>query len=292
MHESKTRILKFADCNREFEDSKIVILGVPFDATSSFRAGSKLAPNTIREVSWNFESYILDYELDLSELPICDLGNLEEYATPKQILDSLSWKIDRIIKERKIPVLIGGEHTLTIGAVKAFKNQFKNISIVILDAHLDFRDEYLGVKYSHACTTRKVYEILGNKDRIFVLGVRSLSKEEKEAADKLKFRYYSIAELKRRSIAELIEPKEPVYLSIDFDVLDTSFAPGVANPEPMGLNLNEVLECIKLLSHKLVGFDLVEVCPPYDNNRITSILAAKAIQYLVASVWKNNLSKC
>lgn len=284
------RTLKFADCNKEYQKAKIVILGVPFDTTSSFRAGSKLAPNAIREASHNFESYILDCDIDLSELPLCDLGNLEEYGTPEELLKSLEPEIESIIKAQKMPILIGGEHTLTIAAVRAFKKQFKELSVVILDAHLDFRDEYIGFRNSHACVTKRLYEIVGN-DRIQLLGVRSLSKGEKEEADKIKFRYYTVSEVKRRGVPKLLKNVSQFYLSLDFDVLDPSYAPGVSNPEPLGLHLNDILECIQLLAPKLVGFDLVEVCPPYDNNGITSILAAKTIQYLIANAWKKQLSK-
>ncbi|MEW6070711.1 MAG: agmatinase [Candidatus Thermoplasmatota archaeon] len=280
--------LKFADCNREFQDAKIVILGVPFDATSSFRAGSRHAPNAVREASWNFESYIQELDVDLAALPVCDLGNLEEFGKAESMLKALEFEVCKIIEKNKFPILLGGEHTLTIGVVKALKKQYKEFSVMILDAHLDFRNEYLGVKNSHACVTRRISEEIGCEN-VYSFGVRSLSKEEKVSSEKLKLKYFTVSELREKKISNIIKNlnlKEKIYLSLDFDVIDPSFAPGVSNPEPLGLNLNEILNCIKLLSSKLVGFDIVEVCPSYDNSGITSILAAKTIQYLVASVWR------
>lgn len=279
--------VKFADADKDFKSAKFIILGAQFDATSSFRAGSRLAPNAIREASWNFESYLLEHNIDISEIPVCDAGNLEEYGAPDDFVNAVEEATRKIImSEKKFPILIGGEHSLTIGAA----NAFENISVIILDAHMDFRSEYLGIKNSHACVTRRVSEIIGTEN-IICLGIRSCSKEEIEDAKVQKLKYYTVSEIKKRGIAEIIKKsklKDKIYLSIDMDVVDPAFAPGIGNPEPLGLTAQEVLDCIEEVAPNLVGCDIVEVCPPYDNGN-TAVLAAKIIRGLVAMVWKNNI---
>lgn len=277
--------LKFADADKDFKSAKFIILGAPFDATSSFRAGARLAPNAIREASWNFESYLLEYDIDLADIPVCDAGSLEEHGNPDDFVNAVEEAARKILTQKKFPILIGGEHSLTIGAA----NAFENITVIILDAHMDFRNEYLGIKNSHACVTRRVSEIVGIEN-IICLGIRSCSKNEIEDAKAQKLKYYTVSEIKKKGIAEIIKKsklKDKIYLSIDMDVVDPAFAPGVGNPEPLGLTAQEVLDCIAQVAPNLVGCDIVEVCPPYDNGN-TSVLAAKIIRSLIAVVWKNN----
>lgn len=275
--------LKFADADKDFKSAKFVILGAPFDATSSFRTGARLAPNAIREASWNFESYLLEYDVDLVDIPVCDSGSLEEHGNPDDFVNAVEEATRKILTQKKFPILIGGEHSLTIGAA----NAFEDITVIILDAHMDFRNEYLGIKNSHACVTRRVSEIVGIEN-IICLGIRSCSKNEIEDAKAQKLKYHTVSEIKKKGIAEIIKKsklKDKIYLSIDMDVVDPAFAPGVGNPEPLGLTAQEILDCIEQVAPNLVGCDTVEVCPPYDNGN-TSVLAAKIIRSLIAMVWK------
>jgi len=273
--------LKFADANSSFNDAKFVIFGVPFDSTSSFRSGSRFAPNRIREASYNFETYLMEQDVDLIDIPFHDAGNLDEYGNVDEMTGAVEDAVKKILP--KFPILIGGEHSLTIGAVKTLKN----VSVVFIDAHLDFREEYLGIKNSHACVSRRVSEIVGIEN-VFSIGVRSFSREEKNDAEKLGLKYVSSFDVKEKGIENIIRNlnlKKKIYLSLDMDGVDPAFAPGVGNPEPFGLTPNDVVKCIKILSDRLVGFDVAEVCPPYDNGN-TSLLGARIIRDLIGCAGK------
>ena len=273
--------LKFADANSSFNDAKFVIFGVPFDSTSSFRSGSRFAPNRIREASYNFETYLMEQDVDLIDIPFHDAGNLDEYGNVDEMTGAVEDAVKKILP--KFPILIGGEHSLTIGAVKTLKN----VSVVFIDAHLDFREEYLGIKNSHACVSRRVSEIVGIEN-VFSIGVRSFSREEKNDAEKLGLKYVSSFDVKEKGIEKSIRNlnlKKKIYLSLDMDGVDPAFAPGVGNPEPFGLRPMDVVKCIKILSDRLVGFDVAEVCPPYDNGN-TSLLGARIIRDLIGCAGK------
>ncbi|MDI6916616.1 MAG: agmatinase [Thermoplasmatales archaeon] len=273
--------LKFADANSSFNDAKFVILGAPFDLTSSFRTGSRFAPNRVREASYNFETYLMEHDIDLADVPFHDAGNIDECGNVDEMIDGVEEAVKKILP--KFPILIGGEHSLTTGAVKPFRD----ISVVFIDAHLDFRNEYLGIKNSHACVSRRVSEIVG-VENVFSIGVRSFSKEEKNDAEKLGLKYFSSFDVKEKGIENIIRNlnlKEKVYLSLDMDGIDPAFAPGVGNPEPFGLTPNDVVKCIKMLKKRLVGFDVVEVCPPHDNGN-TSLLGARIIRDLIGCTEK------
>jgi len=273
--------LKFADANSSFNDAKFVMFGVPFDSTSSFRSGSRFAPNRIREASYNFETYLMEQDVDLIDIPFHDAGNLDEYGNVDEMTGAVEDAVKKILP--KFPILIGGEHSLTIGAVKTLKN----VSVVFIDAHLDFREEYLGIKNSHACVSRRVSEIVGIEN-VFSIGVRSFSREEKNDAEKLGLKYFSSFDVKEKGIENIIQNldlKEKVYFSLDMDGVDPAFAPGVGNPEPFGLTPLDVVKCIKILSDRLVGFDVAEVCPPYDNGN-TSLLGARIIRDLIGCAGK------
>ncbi|PJB21092.1 MAG: agmatinase [Euryarchaeota archaeon CG_4_9_14_3_um_filter_38_12] len=273
--------LKFADANSSFNDAKFVIFGVPFDSTSSFRSGSRFAPNRIREASYNFETYLMEQDVDLIDIPFHDAGNLDEYGNVDEMTGAVEDAVKKILP--KFPILIGGEHSLTIGAVKTLKN----VSVVFIDAHLDFREEYLGIKNSHACVSRRVSEIVGIEN-VFSIGVRSFSREEKNDAEKLGLKYVSSFDVKEKGIEKSIRNlnlKKKIYLSLDMDGVDPAFAPGVGNPEPFGLTPLDVVKCIKILSDRLVGFDVAEVCPPYDNGN-TSLLGARIIRDLIGCAGK------
>ena len=277
----------FADDNSSFKDAEFVIVGVPFDATASFRKGARFAPEEIRKESYNFESYLFEHDIALSDITIHDFGNIKRCKEPDEMMMEVKKVIKRIVNEEKFPILIGGEHSITFPAVTCFKD----IGVVCLDAHLDFRDEYLGEKSSHACSARRISEVVGIEN-IVLLGTRSFSMEEKEAAENLGLRYIDAFKVKKDGIDKSIRTalskikRKAIYLTLDMDVIDPAYAPGVANPEPFGLVPEEVKRCINLLSKRLVGFDVVEVCPPYDNGN-TSSLAARLISEVIAVVGKN-----
>lgn len=271
----------------DFEESDYVLLGVPFDRTSSFRSGSKFTPFTLREYVEQLETYSVRSGVDVEEVKLCDLGNLHETLSVEEMVRMVNRVTSEIVGESKIPILIGGEHTLTLGAIQAYRD----IQVVFLDAHFDLRDEYLGFRICHATVARRIVE-LPNVDLTVHLGVRAFCKEELKYALDKKLRYITTLNLRRNLRKALeraekeIDLEQPVYLSIDVDVLDPAYAPGVANPEPDGLNLSTVLDILSWASRfTIVGLDLVEATPIYDNGLTmiqTSKLLIEALSFLEA----------
>jgi len=279
--------LLFADANSTLEESDFVIFGVPFDKTSSFRSGTAQAPDQIREASHNFETYKFEHGEDIESIKFCDLGNLEEFDNTEMMDRGVKKFAKGIVDEDKFPIALGGEHSITPPIVKCFDD----VGVISLDAHLDFRDEYEGERNSHACSTRRISEVVGVGD-IVPIGVRSMSKEESLDAEKLGLRFISSYELHRNpmmknAVERALEwiGKDRIYLSLDMDVIDPAFAPGISNPEPFGLNPIEIKRCINYLGDRLVGFDVVEVSPPFDNGN-TSALAARLVREVTMAVWK------
>jgi agmatinase len=255
--EKKDETLLFADATSDYESSEFVILGVPFDGTCSHRKGAKYAPRAIRQESYNFESLIFGYDLDLQTTQILfDSGDLPELNSITQMLKSVELSTHGIIDDGKFPLILGGEHSLTPAAVKSFKSgqhqSFADLVVIILDAHLDFRDEYLDLQNSHCSTSRRVSELVGIESALN----KALGFVNKDA---------------------------PIYLSLDIDVIDPAYAPGVGTPEPYGLKPLEIKKCIDILAPRLVGFDLVEVSPPFDNGN-TSSLAAMMVRTIIGAV--------
>lgn len=280
--------LKFADANSEYEEAKFVILGVPFDATSSFRKGAALAPNRIREASYNFEVYLFEHEIEITEIPFCDLGNIVNLENVSDMQEIVFNEVKKFAKDKKFSIIIGGEHSLTPPIIKAL-SEFNKFSVISIDAHLDFREEYLNQKNSHACAMRRVADII-NARNVFPIGIRSFTKEEKIDAKKLKLHYTTSFEIIENGIEKVVKQvlkkcKDKIYLTLDMDGFDFCYAPGVGTPEPYGLSPYEFKKIVELTAKKLIGFDIVEVCPPYDNGN-TCALASRIIRDVIGNVWK------
>ena len=273
---------KIADAQASYEDARYVIFGVPFDGTSSFRRGSRLAPDTIRLAYDNLESFDFQYGVNFPDIPICDLGDLYVEEDAEEVVDDIERSVKHVVDDGKVPIMLGGEHSLTTGLVR----NFPGCSMIIIDAHSDFRDEYMGNKFNHACITRRSLEILG-PGKIFSIGTRSVSREEYESPEWSKVRFISANEVREKGITRVIEEIERkagdrIYFSIDMDGIDPSEAPGVGTPEPYGIQSSEVRALINHFAGKIVGFDIVELTPVYDNGN-TSMLAARLIQDFIGS---------
>ena len=276
----------FADAEAAFDDARFVIWGYPFDGTACFRKGAADGPEAIRHHSHNFESWLNELGLDLRDVPTHDWGDVETVADQEANNSAIGEIVDRIGAAGKFPVGLGGEHSLTPPAVAALKQHYPNLTVVILDAHLDYRDGYQGAKWSHAATTRRVSEIVG-VECVRVIGVRSLSREEQQAArgDDLSYIETGWADL-REHLSDIVDALDgPLYLSLDMDAIDPAFAPGVGTPEPFGMTPYEVLQVLNFLSDRLVGFDCVETCPPADNGN-TAALAARLVRHALGAVVK------
>ncbi len=269
----------FAGAKSSYEESKFVILGVPFDKTSSFRVGSYQGPDAIRNASFCFEPYMMEYGLSLSDIGIHDKGNLQDYENVKDLGKDLEQAISKILDDGKVPIVLGGEHSISYFTVSGFKNKFEKIDVIVLDAHLDYRDEYEGNKYSHATPVRRISE-LDFVENLVVGGVRSMSKEESQCDD---ISYITADNFDSVELSNIFDENNPIYLSIDMDLLDPSYAPGVGNPEPFGVEPRKIKKLIKRLSHLIVGMDIVETNPKFDVGEITSNLAARFVYELLGA---------
>ncbi len=278
---------KMMDAPSEYGNAEYVIFGVPFDGTSSFRAGSRFAPDAMRKASANFESYNAFFDIDLAELPIHDAGDLEPYASVDDTLRDLFYAVEPIAKDGKIPIMLGGEHSLTLPCVKACaKHVGDDFGVVVLDAHFDLRDEYSGLKNNHACVSRHIIDEV--TDNYVSIGIRSGPKEEWDFAKENNIRYYTPDDVETKGIKNVLDEVieyldcSKIYLSLDMDALDPSFAPALGTPEPFGLDALDVREMIRTLAPMSVGFDIVEIAPEYDGGQ-TAMLGTKLMREFIAA---------
>ena len=280
---------KFADANASLDEARYVVLGVPFDRTTSFRPGARFAPDAIRTHSWNFETYDLETGTDFSDIPIHDAGNLEEFGNAVDMAEALRSTVNPLWKEDKIPLVLGGDHACAAPVVEAIPKDRK-VFVVYLDAHMDFRDEYLGDPRSHACSSRRMAEHIGF-DNLAVIGVRSVSREETEAIRKTGLRFIDAYAVHRAGIDATINKvlrmagKREIYISLDIDCIDPAYAGGTGTPEPFGLTPLDVKHVIDRVGTRLIGMDFMEVSPPFDHGN-TSALAARLAREAIIRSWK------
>lgn len=274
--------MKFMELNGAYQTSEVVILGLPYDGTTSYRPGTRFGPQAIRNDSLiGYETYSPIFDCDLATLKICDLGDLElPLADPYDVYVTIYQKYRQLLQAKKKVATIGGEHSITAGIVKAYHEKYPNLKVIQLDAHTDLRDEYLGSKYSHAAVMKRVAEEIG-PENLYQFGIRSgLKAEFTYGQTKTNFYPYTLTKL-----AEVIATfqGEPVYLTIDLDVLDPAFFPGTGTPEPDGITSREFFLALQELAKlpNIVGFDLVELAPRLDESGISLALAIKAFRELL-----------
>jgi len=278
LHVSPSRI--FSGFGKTFDEARFVVFGVPFDRTSTYRAGSKFAPAAIRDASLNIETYSPRSRFDLEDVQICDIGDLHVVDSVDETMRRLSAVESEILKASKTPVAIGGEHTISFGAIRSLPS---DVCITCFDAHADMRDEYMGEKLMHATFLRRTIETVG-PDNVVHIGMRALCKEELAFIEDNHVRHFSMRDLNRHDVKEdarlvrrAVSEFGKLYVTIDMDVFDPGFAPGVGNPEPDGMWPDLFFTILTgLCDERLVGLDLVELSPPCDNG-ITAALAAKVL---------------
>lgn len=272
--------LLFADAIPDAEEASLVIFGVPYDGTSSYRPGARFAPHAIRQASYNFETYHPDLKVDLGDATFADAGDLPEVGRSEVLVETVEEAASSYVASGRRTLALGGEHSLTAPLVGAHED----VTVVILDAHMDFRDEYLGDPHSHACVTRRVVDQVG-VERTLVVGVRSFSKEEAADVAAMGLPHVSATQIVEEGLEDVLSTLEdrpdPVYLSLDMDALDPAYAPAVGNPEPLGLTPRHVVEIIQALGSRIQGFDVTEVSPPWDQG-ITAALAARLAREVLA----------
>jgi len=278
LHVSPSQI--FSGLAKPFTEAKYVVLGVPFDRTSTYRAGSKFGPSAIRDASLNIETYSVRSKFDLEDAPICDIGDLHAVDIVDETLRRLTEVEAHLVAASKVPVVLGGEHTISLGAIVSFP---KDVGVVCFDAHADMRDEYMGEKITHATFLRRVIEKIG-PEKVVHVGLRAFCKEELAFIEKNRVKHFPMHDLKRHSVREAARlvraatsDLKRLYVTIDIDVLDPGFAPGTGNPEPDGMSPDLCLSLLaRVCDERLIGFDVVEVSPHYDTG-ITAVLAAKIL---------------
>lgn len=275
----------FADANSDYEKARYVICGVPFDGTSSYRLGSRFAPDEMRAASYNFETYSSFFDHDLADVDIHDAGNLEVAENIDDTLFAISKYANKYVNDGKIPVMLGGEHSLSYPFVKACKNKYPELGFVVLDAHMDLREEFHGEKNSHACISRHVIDDLTQK--YVSIGIRSGTREEYEYVSENKIKMFTAEDVYSNGIEKIISEfrdyiRGPVYLSIDMDAIDPAYAPALGTPEPFGITPRDVRDVISCLAPQIVGFDLVEIAPAYDSGG-TAVLGAKLVRDFLAA---------
>lgn len=283
----------FADAEKSFKEADYVIFGVPYDRTGSFRKGTALGPRGIREGSWNFEPFNPRAGVEFPTVAINDFGDIDtnNEDTPEQMVEKVYEQAKYVADAGKFPVMLGGEHNATPGVVRALAGRYPDLGVIFIDAHIDYRDEYRGSRNNHACASMRSSDDVDVK-RIISYGLRSFGKEEYDEADANGFRYYSGFVVKERGIEKTLDEgiaylekngARHIYLSLDIDGLDPAYAPGTGTPEPFGLTDWDVLRIIERTAPMLVGFDVMEVCPPYDNGN-TAALAAKLVREVISFV--------
>ena len=268
----------FADADAEYSSADYVLFGVPFDGTTSFKAGCRDAPLAIRQVSYNIETYLPFYDLEMTDVSVHDMGDMYVECLPDLMVEQVADAVSDLMKDEKVPIMMGGEHSVTIGAVQTLKPKW----YVVCDAHLDMQDEYRGSPFNHDCVTARVSEAVEN---IVIIGARSGCKEEFEYARE-NYHLYTADDVEERGIRAVLDEvseligDDSLYLSIDADAIDCCLTPGLGTPEPFGLTPKEVRAVIRRLAKNAVGFDYVEVLP--NDQGQTAMVAAHMIREFIA----------
>lgn len=260
----------FLDTVTPLEESRYAVIGAPLDLTSSHRSGSRFGPDAIRQASQYMETYSSRTGLDLEDISVSDLGNIVDTGSVEGALRNIEDAVSLVVDSGKVPVMLGGEHSVTLGALRALEPDL----VVGFDAHLDLRDRLLGLRLSHGTFMRRALEELDF--RLVIVGGRALSKEEVEYVEENgdRVRLISADDEGMDEVKEWSDPFSSVYVTVDMDVVDPSSAPAVGNPSPEGISVTQLLDMIARVSYfDVKGFDLTEVAPHYDSG-LTAIQAA------------------
>lgn len=275
----------FIGCDAEYSEARIVLFGAPFDSTTSFRPGTRFAPHTIRSESFGLETYSPLLDRDLEDISVFDSGDLELcIGSSEKALAQISERTATILADNKLPLMIGGEHLVTLGAFREVIKKYPDVHIIHFDAHTDLRDEYLGVGLSHACVIRRCHDLTGD-GRIHQFGIRSGERSEfRWAAEG----HTNLHKFNFDGLAETVKQigSKPVYFTIDLDVLDPSIFPGTGTPEAGGVGFNDLLNAISTVCDncRIVAADVNELCPTYDQSGVSTAVACKVVRELLLSI--------
>ncbi|MCR4875876.1 MAG: agmatinase [Clostridiales bacterium] len=277
----------FIGCDGEYDYAQIALFGAPFDSTTSFRPGARFGSSAIRHESFGLETYSPYQDKDLTDIRVFDCGDLELcFGSAEAALKDIEEKAGEILFDGKTPFLIGGEHLVTLGAVRAVAERYPGLHIIHFDAHADLRDDYLGAQLSHACVMRRCHELIGD-GRIHQFCIRSGDKAEfafaKAHTDMHKFGFEGLKELTET----LVQDHTPVYLTVDLDCLDPALFCGTGTPEAGGVSFTELLDAILTVSRaNIVGADVNELAPMLDASGASTAAACKIVREMLLAIYK------
>lgn len=281
----KQNVETFIGCDANFEEAKIVLFGAPFDSTTSFRPGARFGSSAIRHESFGLETYSPYQNKDLCDIKVFDYGDLELcFGLAEAALLDIEKTATEILNHNKLPFMIGGEHLVTYGAVRAAVKKYPNLHIIHFDAHADLREDYLGATLSHACVMKRCYDLIGD-DKIHQFCIRSGEKSEfefaREHTDMHPFNFDGLEEL----VNKLRESHTPIYFTVDLDCLDPSIFPGTGTPEAGGITFNELLSAIMLVSKtNIIGADINELAPMLDASGVSTAVACKVLREILLAI--------
>ena len=258
-------------------EGRICLFGAPFDSTTSYRPGSRFAPGAIREASYGLETFSPALNGDLEDCAFMDLGDLElPFGDPTPALAMIEATAAEILAAGRIPFLLGGEHLVSLGVIRALKTLYPDLLIIHLDAHADLRDDYLGQRLSHTTVMRRALDLLG-EGSLMQIGIRSCTRQEFGLVQELRVLPQEIA---ARAAGR------PCYVSCDLDIMDPAFFPGTGTPEPGGCSYAELVSILTgiMATQRVVGLDVVELAPQLDASGVSAVVAAKVVRECLISL--------
>ena len=269
----------FAGYECGFNESRAVLIPVPYDGTVSYKIGCREGPHALINASRQLEMYDLEFKkVTIEEVPVHTMDEIEpDTDSPLRTIKRVEEAVEEVLENKKFPIVIGGEHSISLAPVNALKKRYKNLSVLQIDAHPDLREEYEGSKYNHACVMRRIHE---QNIQIVQVGIRGVCKDDADYINKNKIPVYYEREYDIKKITSQLS--DEVYITVDLDGFDPAYVPGVGTPEPNGLNWDDVLSIIREVSKKkkIVGFDVVELCPLSGDIR-SDFFAAKLVYKLL-----------
>ncbi len=283
----RQNIETFIACDAAYEDAKVVIFGAPFDSTTSYRPGARFGSAAIRHESYGLETYSPYLDRDLEDINVYDAGDLElPMGSAEKALNDISTMTAEILDDGKLPLMMGGEHLVTLGAFREVQQRYPDVHIIHFDAHADLRDQYLDVRLSHACVMRRCHDLIGD-GRIHQFGIRSGERAEFDfaRAGHTDFHPFTFDGLDG-VVAELASSQVPVYFSIDLDVLDPSVFPGTGTPEAGGVSFDELRKALTKVCKQLniVAMDVTELAPTLDHSGVSTAVAGKVVRELLLAI--------
>lgn len=277
----------FIGCDSEYDQARIVLYGAPFDSTTSFRPGARFGPSAMRHESFGLETYSPYQDADLTDCAVFDSGDMELcFGSAEAALQDIEARAAEILTDGKFPLLLGGEHLVTLGAVRAMVQKYPNLHMIHFDAHADLRDDYLGAKLSHTCVLRRCHDLLGD-GRIHQFCIRSGDREEFRFArthtDLHPFGFDGL----EACVSSLRAQGVPIYFTIDLDCLDPSAFPGTGTPEAGGVSFVQLLEAIRTVcTANVVGADVNELAPALDASGVSTATACKVLREFILALYK------